>query len=378
MNRSTGFVARNPTSLLVALGVLVVLVVVAWLQRDSARFSGPLDPRNAKHEGAQAVARVLDAHGVAVQVVRDQASYLRRSVDQDTTVVVTNPQDLGRSSLAELRRHAVGAGAVVLVGPAPATFDAFAVTPGAVSGGIVSAGCDDPVATGLTLRVPASVGVVGPGCFEDDGSVLLDRVSPDQNVRLFTSPTVLDNQHVLDADNAALALRLLGQHPKLLWYVADAADTTAADAVTISSLLPRWLYPSLWVVALGLLAFLLWRSRRLGPLVREPLPVVVRAAESTESRGRLYRKTRDRDHAAAILRRATRRRLAERLAVPISAQTDDQTGDWTAELAVPVAERSGRGLDDVHRLLADTPVPNESALAELGRQLLRLESEVPR
>lgn len=367
---SAGFLARNRTALLVALGVLVLLIVVAWLQRDTAKFSGPLDPRNPQHDGAQAVARVLDDHGAAVSVVRDQASYLDRSVDQDTTVVVTNPQDLGRSGLAELRRHGADAGSTVLVGPAPSTFDAFALTPGPVSGGIISAGCDDPLMNGLTLRVQASVGIVGPGCFKEHGSALLRRAAPDPNVWLFTAPTVLSNQHVLDADNAALALRLLGQHPKVLWYVANPADTTASDAVTISSLLPGWLYPALWVVGLSVLTFLLWRSRRLGPLVREPLPVVIRAAESTESRGRLYRRTRDRDHAAAILRRSTRRRLADHLAVPFGAAT--------AELAGPVAERSGRSLDDVHRLLSSTPVRNDSALAELGRELLRLESEVTR
>ena len=39
-------------------------------------------------------------------------------------------------------------------------------------------------------------------------------------------------------------------------------------------------------VAAGLAA--LWRTRRLGPLVAEPLPVVVRASETVEGHGRLY------------------------------------------------------------------------------------------
>ena len=48
---------------------------------------------------------------------------------------------------------------------------------------------------------------------------------------------------------------------------------------------------------------MLWRGRRLGPLVVEPLPVVVKAVESTQGRGRLYRRVRDRAHAAGILPR---------------------------------------------------------------------------
>lgn len=363
-------VSRNRVPLLIALGVLVLLVLTAWLQRDTATFSGSLDPRNPKQDGAQAVARVLDDHGVDVRVVRDQATYLGQAVDPDTTVVVTNPQDLGRSSLAELRRHAGGAGSIVLVGASESVFDEFAITPATIPDGDIAAHCDVSFANGLTLDVPVSVGVVGAGCFDAGGAVLLSRAEQDQRIWLFTAREAFSNDKVLDGDNAALALRLLGQHPKLVWYVADPADTTASDAVTISSLLPGWLYPALWVAALSVLAFLLWRARRLGPLVREPLPVVIRAAESTESRGRLYRKTRDRDHSAAILRQATRRRLAGQLAVRADAPVPD--------LAVAVAGRSGRDLDDVRRLLSDAPVPNDSALADLGRQLLRLESEVPR
>jgi Domain of unknown function (DUF4350) len=367
---STGVVSRNRTPLLITLGVLVVLVVVAWLQRDNAAFSGPLDPRNPKPNGAQAVARVLDDHGVDVRVVRSRAAYLDRSVDADTTVVVTNPQDLGRTSLAELRRHAGNAGAIVLVGASEPVFEAFAVTPRAIPAGTIAAHCDLSFATGLTLDVPISAGMVGAGCFDADGVVLLSQAVQDQRIWLFTASGALSNDNVLDGDNAGLALRLLGQHSKVLWYVADPADITASDAVTIASLLPDWLYPVLWLTGLSVLALLLWRSRRLGPLVREPLPVVIRAAESTESRGRLYRKTRDRDHSAAILRQATRRRLADQLAVPVDAPAPD--------LAVAVAGRSGRDLDDVRRLLDDAPVRNDSALADLGRQLLRLESEVPR
>ena len=55
--------------------------------------------------------------------------------------------------------------------------------------------------------------------------------------------------------------------------------------------------------------------RRLGRLVREPLPVVVRAVETTERRGRLYRRAGDRARAAAVLRLAPADRLARRLAV---------------------------------------------------------------
>ena len=64
------------------------------------------------------------------------------------------------------------------------------------------------------------------------------------------------------------------------------------------------------VIALALLA--LARARRLGRLVVEPLPVVVRAAESVEGRARLYRSGNARGRAADALRAGPRDRLAPR------------------------------------------------------------------
>ena len=60
-----------------------------------------------------------------------------------------------------------------------------------------------------------------------------------------------------------------------------------------------WIVVQLWLVVV-LVA--LWKGRRIGPLVAEELPVVVRASETVEGRGRLYRSRRARDRAAQALR----------------------------------------------------------------------------
>ena len=89
----------------IGLAMLVVLIVISVVTRDDAEFDGPLDPRNPQPDGAQAVARVLDDHGVDVEIARGQDALLDQPVDAGTTVVVTNPSELGRSTLAELREH---------------------------------------------------------------------------------------------------------------------------------------------------------------------------------------------------------------------------------------------------------------------------------
>ena len=71
-----------------------------------------------------------------------------------------------------------------------------------------------------------------------------------------------------------------------------------------------------WIVlqlCLVVLLVALWKGRRIGPLVAERLPVVVRASETVEGRGRLYRSRRAGDRAADALRTATLQRLLPRL-----------------------------------------------------------------
>ena len=115
-----------------------------------------------------------------------------------------------------------------------------------------------------------------------------------------------------------------------------------------------------------------WRVRRLGPLAIEPLPVVVKAIETTRSRGRLYRKAGDRAHAAARLRAATRTRAAERLRLG--------AGHDEAALVRDVARHVGRPEAEIAVIIGSQgPVPgSDRDLISLARDLATLEEEVRR
>ena len=142
--------------------------------------------------------------------------------------------------------------------------------------------------------------------------------------------------------------------------------------MSLQSLIPRWVEPALALGAVAMVAVIIWRARRLGPLATEPLPVVVRAVETTRSLGRLYRRSSDRGHAAASLRRAAVARCAERL----------RLGSTTPADAVirEVARRTGRREDDVAALLSPTgAVPStDRDLITLATQLAELDREVRR
>ncbi|HEY5183477.1 MAG TPA: DUF4350 domain-containing protein, partial [Actinomycetes bacterium] len=108
--------------------------------------------------------------------------------------------------------------------------------------------------------------------------------------------------------------------------------------------------------------------RRLGRIVAEPLPVVVRAAETTEGRARLYRRAGARDRAAATLRAAAVQRLRPALGLPRTAEA--------VEVAAAVAARSGRPEADVAALLYGAAPRDDAALARLADDLDALERTV--
>jgi len=112
----------------------------------------------------------------------------------------------------------------------------------------------------------------------------------------------------------------------------------------------------------------MWRGRRLGPLVVERMPVVVRAAETTEGRARLSARTRDRTYALDTLRIAAVRRTARRLGLPRSAHVD--------EVVRAAAHATGRLDTDVGAVLVGGPTPDDRALVAGAAALDELERAV--
>jgi hypothetical protein len=198
---------------------------------------------------------------------------------------------------------------------------------------------------------------------------LIRRQVGGRTVTVLGQADVLRNGHLAEQGNAALALRVLGARDRLIWYLPDPLELSAAQQQpSVSELAPAWVrWVALQLMVTVLLA-MLWRARRLGRLVTEPLPIVVRAAETQEGRARLYRQAGARDRAAATLRTATARRLATRLDIPPDAAP--------TTLATLAAEVTARPTEQVHQLLLGPAPRDDAALVRLADELDRLEREV--
>ncbi|MCX5212625.1 DUF4350 domain-containing protein [Kitasatospora sp. NBC_00240] len=372
---------RSRWFLLAGAVLLVTGLLLAGLKGED-RYP-PLDPRSTDPGGTHAVVRLLEQQGLSTGTTGEPAT---PAVGAET-FVVPEPDRLTADQLRALAaaRHS----RLVLIAPSSETLDALApaVTPSGegdlqdyVAPATTSAACSQPDAVragsaqlgGLLYRP----GPKGTGCYPRHNAYPLvqEPTGPGTDVVVLGSGAFLTNDRIDEEGNAALALGLLGSRPRLTWLLPDYSAPAPADRQKqLTDFIPEgWYWAGLQLAVAALLAAA-WRGRRLGPVVAENLPVVVRAAETTEGRARLYRRAKARGRAAEALRRAASTRLAPVLGVPSVHGAPDPVA-----LCAAVADRlAGDSTAAAVQFLLYGPAPtDDAALLRLADDLDALERQV--
>ncbi|MDI2035046.1 DUF4350 domain-containing protein [Paenarthrobacter nitroguajacolicus] len=372
-----GFAAWFRKRLLwIALGAVLV-GLAAYLAVTS--MSGTTDPRamsarNPAPDGAMAAAEILGRHGVALTTTDSYDDTMSALSGKDhATVLLYDPRGyLDQFQVEDLTEFA---DRVVVVKPRLKTLNGLG--PGFRPGGVIPEG-QTVVEPACAVEDAAAAGPVsaqgsiysGPEvCYSSrvDGPGLY-AASEDGRLIVLGSTELVDNEHLAVQGNAALALRTLGNNPDLIWYLPGAKDISASDTdPTLSDLAPKWLaYAGPWLGVVTLLA-VAWRGRRMGPLVFEPLPVVVKAAETAEGRARLYQDARAVRRAADNLRGGTLTRLARHFNLGADA-TKDSVVDASAR-------RLERPAPEIRAVLIDFTPETEGQLVQWAQELERMEEE---
>jgi hypothetical protein len=364
----------------VVLSALAVLTAIVIVSATSGRLDQgvPLGADNPAPTGAMAVAEVLrqqgvdvvetstlaatidavaDAPGEATVLLWDYDLLLDSSQHDDLLLathdlVVLDPTSFELQDLAPAVAHA---------GNASGTYDTDCQLTAVEKAGTV-------VGEGSAYRLPDDPGGA-IGCLEDDdGRFGLVQVERDGvALTLVGLTSALTNEHVATEGNAALALNLLGQNETLVWYIPSLDDLSGQVPPDITDLTPPWVQPLAFMLILVALAAIFWRARRVGPLVVENLPVVVRASETMEGRARLYERSNARLHALDALRIGAIARLARACGLPRTATV--------TEVVDAVASVTGRDRADVAGILIDRAPTTDAELVRLSDELLTLETD---
>jgi hypothetical protein len=365
----------------ISLAFVLVAVLVFAVTRTPERSEDYLSPTSGSPDGSRAVVNVLRGQGVDVQTATSLAELRDLDLDAGRTTLLVYDYYL---VLGATQREELLGLADRLVVMDPWDDELADLAPGVVidfesDRGAYPVDCDLPAAVKAEAvdGYPYGYDVSDAdnetlGCFEtaDDTYGIVQTETDGTEVVLVGFSQAFTNGSVLDAGNAALALNLLGEDETLVWYLPGLGELDSGDIPTPQSLTPPWVTPVIVLLLLVTLVAGIWRGRRLGPLVAEKLPVIVRSNETMEGRARLYERAGAREHALDALRIGTISRLATTCGLPRRSTVD--------EVIAAVAALTGRASEEVADLLIDRIPTGDAALVRLSDDLLVLEADTTR
>ena len=332
------------------------LVVAARLGAGGVRTATALDPDNPGPDGAQAVARVLDDQGVDVTVVRGADALDGAPAPGRATTVrghLDRPARRQHQPAAARRHAAAPTWCWSRPGPGPPRRSGSRRRPLAVAPDEPRRRPAAPTRVRRAARsrsTRADAYAAADGCFGGEAGALVAaaprRAGP---ARAPTGPS--PTTRCCAADNAAVALRLLGSSDRLVWYVPDARRPgRRRRRQPAPPCCPGGCAPPCGSLGVAAVALVLWRARRLGPLATEPLPVVVQGHRDHPQPGPALPPRRR--------PRARRRGAAARPPAPASRSGCGSAGTPSpAPLVRDVARLLDRPVDEVDALLGDGAPP---------------------
>jgi hypothetical protein len=374
----------SPFALLALLFTLTLLAHSA--QTPDLDDPGTMSPTGTGRDGSSRLAALLRERGVTIHTVTSSAAATQLMLNLDATVFVPTP-DLLSPTFADLAPKVPGRHRIVLVQPGIRSAPLWGFLPvGARWAATTTApacGRDFAEAAGVATMAHHRYAAFEPtmDCYRH--GLVGTRADGTEVIAVGASDPFRDGR-IDEGGNAALALGLLAGESTVIWVDVHKAEPRPR------TVLPRYqqperggdggfprayreMPPALWsslalLGALGvLLAFVL--ARRLGPPVREPLPVLIPATENVTGRGRLYARARAHGATLDALRAAAVRRLATALGPPGTTVTSPlpEQGD----LVAMVAERSGWAPAAVSETLYGATPGSD---AELTRAVVALDS----
>ena len=385
-------------SVLAGVILIVATFIAAWWEAPAPSADDYLSPNSSREIGSSILAEELSAEGIEVRRYTDANEGLR-AAGNGSTVFLPAPDYLTPEDLHLLDSLQYSDTTIVMVQPPQSMMVPLGVrTDGGarIATKTVQSDCEGiapagAVQVGRQAYQPDTASPYADSlrlCY--DGYLAVQRVGAAVNIAV-GSGDPFGNRRIDEVDNRRFAVELLNDHDRLIWidvhalakppeptapspsrwedsgYSPEPVEIPYPDSFGTNPLydaLPSWMWAGLVGLLIMMVLAALWRGRRLGPPVVEPLPVSVRAAETVHGRAMLYRRAGAYPQALRALRAGALHRI--RAVVGLSSRTPED--DVVAAVSVRTGWPEGR----VAAVLFTAQAADERDLLELSAMLDRL------
>lgn len=361
-------------SLLGALAVVVLFNVVAYFADEAggARRGPPSSSYTTSPEGLAAYADLLVQAGHPIARLR--TNLVDEPPPSDATLVMLDPGDVSFDDAQALGDFVDSGGRLVAGGRSfPGWLEEVVLTRP-----VWSPGGDRTVGVGAPAREVEGIEEVrtsAEGYWSYPGSTLPVLSNPGSvvasvetvgrgRVVLLADSTILQNELIDEADNAAFGLQAAGRSSRPVVFVESIHGYGTSAESGLAAIPDRWAW-ALTGLLLATFVFMWARGRRLGPPQEPDRALPPPRHDYVEALGGILARTRDLSTVGETLQRGLRNRLARR--------AGGATGDEDLERAAAMVEMRA---EDV-RVLKER-AENERDLMVLARAVATLERKTKR
>lgn len=363
------------TRVVVGLVALVFALNLAAIAAGSLNPSSPEGPPSSSYStadaGVGAYADLLEDRGYDVR--RQRGDLTDAVLRADETLVLLDPEDMPPDEVAAVRRFVSDGGRLVggahapgwlagLLGDAPTWVDR------------AGDGEDRPLVPVSEVRGVERVTAPGAGSWDEPGGALPVLGTPSRTllvvttlgrgrVALLADTSALRNAWLDQADNAALAVALVGEPGGTVVFAEGVHGFGSARG--LAAIPVRWR----WSLALAGAAGLVWvasRVRRLGPPDRRSRDLPPPRREFVDAVAGALGRSDDPGEAAGPVRDAVRERVAVRAGLGRGATPDELRR---------AGRRAGLSAEEVDAVMGSSG--EHESLVRAGRALARMESRQP-
>lgn len=344
--------------------LLAALVVVVLLIGGSGDQGPPLDPRSVSPDGTRGLVETLDRLGISVQI--------DGSLPDSGTTAALLLQDRLSVEDEEVWAQWVNDGGTLVVADRRSGLDR-AIRQSGTSGPmrIERQLCTIDLLRDVETLVATDVRLSTRGfesCFGNNAGAFVVAQSQGQGtVVSIGSPDVFTNALLDEQDSAVLAVALLTSDQERPQVTIIAPSVVPFGDQGLGDLVAPRIRNSILQLLAAFLLYALFRGRRLGKVVPEPVPVRIASSEIIVKAGLLSERAKDPASAAGLLRADTLARARSAMSIPTL--VDDTV------VVQRIASRTGIDADSVGATLLG-PVQTEADLVAVSQNLLEIDERL--